>query len=81
MQYRDADMLIHVGGSTALIVLWGMLLAATSLLVSRGRIHVLWLLLSLWAAICILYLNHNLTGYLWEIENLVLRPPPYLRRF
>lgn len=80
MGWNQSDAMLHVGGSAGLITLWGLWAGGSVLLVKHRQIHPAWLLILVWTLINQLYLHENLSGYLWDIDNLVLRVPPYLRR-
>jgi hypothetical protein len=72
MGYRRYDAIVQVGIGTGLIVLWCCGVVAVVVLVAARKLPAWWLVLVLWAAICLFYLSYSPLGYLADLEKQVI---------
>ena len=72
--YRRYDALVQVGGGVSLMALWCCWSAAVAVLVAARKLRWGWLVLLLWAAVCVFYLSFSPLGYLEDIEQFVIPP-------
>jgi hypothetical protein len=70
--FRRSDAIAQIIGGTALISCWFCLSLAVVVLVSVRRLSRRWLIVLLWAAICMLYLKDCPLGYLYDVEHFIL---------
>lgn len=70
--YRRSDALAQLGVGTALMVLWGCVALAVVVLVAARKLSAAWLLLLIWAALCLFYLSYSPRGYVQDLERFVI---------
>src|SRR5687768_15398420 len=61
--------IFYIGGGTVLIVLWVSWIAASVLMIARGRLHWSWVVLMPWALLNVCFVHVAIDGYMQDALN------------